>query len=58
MGGFEGGTGKNHKNIELLNNTCPDPLKNHRATKQAFSVRVSEMPFKYRFSGRQMMVLL
>ena len=24
---------KNHKNIVFLCNTCPDPLKNHKATK-------------------------
>ena len=28
---------KNHKNIEFLSNTCPDPLNNHKATKPAFN---------------------
>ena len=43
MGG--GGTGvqtpnpvENLKGIELLSNTCPDPLKNYIATKPAFNV--------------------
>ena len=29
---------KNHKNIGFLSNTGPDPLKNQKATKQAFNV--------------------
>ena len=29
---------KNHKNIGFLSNTGPDPLENHKATKQAFNV--------------------
>ena len=29
---------ENHKNIGLLSNTGPDPLKNHKATKPAFNV--------------------
>ena len=29
---------ENHKNIEFLSNTCPDPLKNHKATKPTFNV--------------------
>ena len=42
-GGGGGGRGsgpplKNHKNIGFLSNTGPDPLKNHKATKPAFSV--------------------
>ena len=28
----------NHKNIGFLSNTGPDPLKNHKATKPAFTV--------------------
>ena len=38
-----GGTGgpdhplKNHKNIGFLSNTGPDPLKNHKAAKPAFT---------------------
>ena len=41
MGGSRGATGgpdslKNHKNIEFLSNTGPDPLKNDKATKPAF----------------------
>ena len=28
---------KDHKNIEFLSNTGPDPLKNHKATKPAFN---------------------
>ena len=27
----------NHKNIGFLSNTGPDPLKNHKATKPAFT---------------------
>ena len=40
----EGGQGlqtptlKSHKNNNFLNNTGPDPLKNHKATKPAFIV--------------------
>ena len=39
----EGGQGvwthmKNHKNIEFLSNTGPDPLENHYAIKPAFKV--------------------
>ena len=42
MGGSRGGQGsghplKNHKNIRFPNNTGPDPLKNHMATKPAFN---------------------
>ena len=39
----EGGTGglddplKSHNNIGFLNNTGPDPLKHHKATKPAFN---------------------
>ena len=29
---------ENYKNIGFLSNTGPDPLKNHKATKQAFNV--------------------
>ena len=38
---------KNHKNIEFLSNTGPDPLKNHKATKPAINVgpMTSETPF-------------
>ena len=32
---------KNHKNIGFLCKTCPDPLKNHKATKPSFNVRPS-----------------
>ena len=32
---------KNHKNIGFPNNTSPDPLKYHKATKPAFNVRPS-----------------
>ena len=38
----EGGQGvrplKNHKNIDFLSNTGPDPHTNHKATKPAFNV--------------------
>ena len=43
-GGGGGGTGvqdppeKSQKSIGFLNNTGPYPLKNHKATKQAFNV--------------------
>ena len=37
-GGGGGGGQKNHKNIEFLSNSGPDPLKNHKATKPAFNV--------------------
>ena len=41
-GGGGGGQGvwtsmKNHKSIAFLSNTGPDPLKNHKATKPAFT---------------------
>ena len=29
---------KNHKNLGFSSNTCPDPLKNHKATKLGFYV--------------------
>ena len=29
---------KIHKNIGFLSNSCPDPLKNYKATKPAFNV--------------------
>ena len=29
---------ENHKNIEFLSNTDPDPLKNHKATKPTLNV--------------------
>ena len=29
---------ENHKNIGFLRTTCPDPLKNHKATNPAFNV--------------------
>ena len=46
MGGFRGGTGgldplENYKNIGFLSNTCPDPLKNHKAIKPAFNAEPS-----------------
>ena len=34
---------KNHKAIGFLSNTGPDPLKNHKATKPAFSVGPSSV---------------
>ena len=36
-----GPTLKNHKNIGLLSNTGPDPLKNQKATNQKFNVEPS-----------------
>ena len=43
MRGSRGGdrgldTLENHKNLEFLSNTDPDPLKNHKATKKTFNV--------------------
>ena len=32
---------ENHKNIEFLSKNGPDPLKNHKVTKPAFSVGTS-----------------
>ena len=29
---------ENHKNLGFLKTTCPDPLKNHKATEPAFNV--------------------
>ena len=50
---------KNHKNIGFLSNTCPDPLKNHKATKPDSMLghhrQDSEMPFKWHFTGRLIM---
>ena len=52
-----GGRGlKNHKNIEFLSNTGPDPLKNYKATKPACNVgptsarqrNAIEMVFRWR----------
>ena len=68
MGGSRGETGgggseppqKNHKNIGSLSNTGPDPLKNHKATKQAFNIGQSSARqlLKWRFAGRPMMAHL
>ena len=53
MRGSRGGGGKgpdphpllkNNKNIGFLNNTGPDPLKNHKAAKLAFNVGPSLAP--------------
>ena len=46
MRGSEGGQGvrcplKNHKDLDFLSNTSPDPRKNHKATKPAFNVEPS-----------------
>ena len=46
---------KNHKNVGSLSNTGLDPLKNHKATKSAFS---DGSPFKWRFAGGTMMARL
>ena len=64
-GGGGGGQGvliphslKNHKAVEFLSNTGPDPLENHKATKPAFngwpSSPASKTPFKWCFSGGPM----
>ena len=45
---------KNHKNIGLLSNTGPDPMKNHKATKPALNV----IAIKWRFAGGPMMTRL
>ena len=37
-GGGSGPPLENYKNIGLLSNTGPDPLKNYKATKPAFNV--------------------
>ena len=37
---------KNHKNIEFLSNTGPDPLKFSKTTKPAYHQNASETPFK------------
>ena len=53
---------KNHKNIGFLSNTCPDPLKNHKADKPAFnfgpSLALQPMPFKWHFAGGPIMARL
>ena len=57
-GGGDRGSGpplKHLKNIGFPGNTCPDPPKNHKATKPAFNAGPSEMPLKCRFAGRPMM---
>ena len=47
---------RNHKAIGCLSNTGPDPLKNHKATKPALTVRSSSacqrnsIPFKWLFA--------
>ena len=50
---------KNHKKSGFLSNTCPDPLKNHEATKPEINFghnwHASEAQFKWRFTGRPMM---
>ena len=68
MGGSRGGTGgpdptlENHKNIGFLNNTGPDPLKNHKVTKPAFyggpSSARQQNAIKWRFADGQIMTCL
>ena len=67
MGGSRGGDRgsgppKNHKNIGFLNNTGPDPLKNHKATKPDSILGhhwpASETTFKWRFTGGPMLARL
>ena len=56
------GPPENHKNIGILSNTVPDPLKNHKATKPAFNVGQSSAcqrnAIKWRFAGGPMMARL
>ena len=53
---------KNHKNIGLLSNTGPDPLKIIKLPSQHSMLghhrHASEMPFQWRFVGGPMMALL
>ena len=68
MRGFRGGHRdpdphqKIHKDTGFLSNTGPDPQKNHKAAKPAFNdwlhLPASKTPFKWRFSGGQMMARL
>ena len=50
---------ENHKKYCFFSNTGPDPLENHKATKPAFIVGLSqpasEIPFKCRYAGGRMM---
>ena len=59
----------NYENIGFHISNCPDPLKNHKATKPACKFwpsskrhfnghyrPASETPFKHRFAGEPMMV--
>ena len=55
MGTGGSGPPENHKKLGFLNNTGPDPLKNHKATKPEFNVGPS---FKWRFAGGPMMTRL
>ena len=43
-GGNRGSSPPDHKNIEFSSNTGLDPLKNRKATKQAFNVGPSSTP--------------
>ena len=53
---------ENHKNIGLISNTCPDPLKILKATKPAFNIghhwHTSLKPSKWRSAGGPMMARL
>ena len=66
MRGSERGWGhplKNHKNKGFLSNTGPDPLKNHKAERPAFSVGQlsayqGNESLKWRFASGPMIALL
>ena len=42
---------KNHKNIGVLSNTDPDPLKNHKATKPEFNAGPSSHASETNLNG-------
>ena len=58
-GGGGGGAGvriplKDHKNIEFLSNTGPDPLKNHKVTKPAFNYVLKRISFGSKACTKEM----
>ena len=58
-GGGRGGLDplKNHKNIEFISDSGPDPLKNQYSM-FGHHQHASKTPFKWRFAGGSMMVRL
>ena len=48
---------KYYKNIGFLSNAGPDPLKHHKATKQAFNLGPSSFAFRWRADHGPLLVV-